>query len=261
MSQTGARSLPALKKYWKQIRPILPAVSIVTAVVIVLGIVLICIAPGELQDKYNSLCLDIGTTLIGLGISIVIASFLLPTIIDMISMRRIRVVQERLLSQLEERLISWTICFCQLMKCPENLLRILHPAMYGLPDKPMSERLPRKLEPELKKWFISLRSAETEKYYANFKPQEWQIVTGNIGGCKETMEYFQQQLLPISTSLSQTSELSFKLIKFLNEPILFSPYLPFVANKSSLICSQISIIGESLLDMLNDTRELMGKTT
>jgi hypothetical protein len=248
-----------MKKYWKQIRPILPLVLIMAAIMIGLGILVTWLTPGGLSDR--SFYLNIGATLIGLGVSIIVISFLLPTLLDMLSLRRIRAVEERLLDRFEEALISWAINFSMLMKCPDNLLRQLHPAMFGLPDKPFTERLPRDFEPELVKWFNGLRLAEAQQSYVGFKPQEWQTVIMNIWGLKWRMEYFRQQFLPISTSLPEISELSFKLIELLdNLSIIPTTDQPFKQNMTPVLCHEISIIGERLLQLLNDTREILAKT-
>lgn len=233
---------------------------IIAAIMVVLGIVIVAwLVPAGLYDK--SFYLNIGATLIGLGVSIVVVSFLLPTLLDMISLRRLRALQEKLLSQFEEELVSWAINFCILMKCPENLLRRLHPAMCGLPDKPLIERLPRDIETELEKWFVGLRLAETQQHYAGFDPKQWQVVIMNIEGLKWRLEYFKQQFLTISVSLHEIPGLSFKLIELLDRLSIIPPVdQPFKQNIAPFMCHAISFIGEGLLNLLNNTRNILGKT-
>ena len=251
--------LRELKEFWKQVRPILPLVLIIAAIMVGLGIVVAWLVPAGLYDR--SFYLNIGATLIGLRISIVVVSFLLPTLLDMISLRRLRALQEKLLVQFEEVLVSWAINFCILMKCPENLLRRLHPAMFGLPDKPLIERLPRDIETELEKWFVGLRLAETQQHYAGFEPKQWQVVIMNIEGLKWRLEYFKQQFLPISVSLHEMPGLSFKLIELLDRLSIIPPVdQPFKQNMTPVMCHEISFIGEGLLNLLNNTRNILGKT-
>lgn len=233
---------------------------IIAAIMVVLGIVIVAwLVPAGLYDK--SFYLNIGATLIGLGVSIVVVSFLLPTLLDMISLRRLRALQEKLLSQFEEVLVSWAINFCILMKCPETLLRCLHPAMFGLPDKPLIERLPRDIETELEKWFVGLRLAETQQHYAGFDPKQWQVVIMNIEGLKWRLEYFKQQFLTISVSLHEIRGLSFKLIELLDRLSIIPPVdQPFKQNIAPFMCHEISFIGEGLLNLLSNTRNILGKT-
>jgi len=252
--------LRSVKKYWKQVHPLLPIVLPIAAIIIGLGIFITWLVPGGLHD--TSFYLNIGASLVVLGVSIVIVSFLLPTLLDIITLRRTRVVQERLVDRLEQALIQWIIVLCQLMRCPDNLLKTLHPSLFGLPDKPIPERLPEEIEPELMKWFIDLRSVEVQKNYADLTPQQWQTLIMNISwGLRSRMDYFRQQLLPISVSLPELSELSFKLIELLDDLNIIPPAdQPFKQNIMPVMCHDVSIIGERLLRLLKDTREILGKT-
>ena len=249
-----------MRKYWKQVYPLLPILLPIAAIIIGLGIFITRLVPEGLHDK--SFYLNIGASLIVLGVSIVIVSFLLPTLLDMITLRRIRVVQERLVDRLEQALIQWIIVLCQLMRCPDNLLKVLHPSLFGLPDKPILERLPKEIEPELMNWFKNLQSAEVQKNYANFTPQQWQELIMNISwGLRGRMDYLRQQLLPISVSLPELSELAFKLIELLDELRIVPPAdQPFKQNIMPVMCHDVSIIGERLLQLLKDTREILYKT-
>lgn len=248
-----------MKELWKQVRPILPIVLAIATIMVGLGILSAWIVPGGLHDR--SFYLNIGATLFGLGISILVVSFLLPTLLDMISSRRLRSLQQKLLSQFEEVLVSWIINFCILMKCPENLLRRLHPAMFGPPDKPLIERLPRDIETELRNWFVGLRSAGAQQHYTDFEPKQWQVVIMNISGLKWRLGYFKEQLLPISVSLQEIPGLSFKVVELLDRLSVIPPVdQPLKQDIRPVMCHDASFIGEGLLDLLNDTRNILGKT-
>jgi len=164
---------------------------------------------------------------------------------------------KKVLTQFEEVLVSMVINFCILVKAPRNLMVRLHPAMFGLPDKPLVERLPRDIEQDARNWFVSLWS-EQEKWCVDLEPKDWQIVIMNISGLNWRLGYFREQLLPISVLLDGVPALSFKLVELLDRlTVTPSVSQPLAQDIRPFMLHEVSAIGQGLLDLLADTRRLL----
>lgn len=239
----------------KEIRPILPWVIGISLGMIVIGYLITRLFFRDLMDTFY---INVTAGIVVTGIGIVVVSFLLPTIINRISFRRTREVQEKLLIQLEGFLIQWLINFCSLADGPEEFLRQLHPAKYGLPDTPIKGRLTKEMEPGLREWFSKLTIPETAKRYDNFTPQQWQTIILNIQGYQWRIEYFKEQFGSLSATLPDIIEIASKLIQILDDlsfPIPINQ--PFKQNVAPIVLHQISVQGGSMFSLLDCTRDIL----
>ncbi|MFC1951907.1 hypothetical protein ACFLYI_02550 [Chloroflexota bacterium] len=239
----------------KEIRPILPLVLSISLTLVAIGFLTTIFF---LYDSMEAFYVNITAGMVVTGIGIVIVSFLLPTMLNRISLRRARALQEDLLIQLEGFLIQWLINFCSLAEGPEKILRQLHPAKYKLPETPIKERLTREMEPELRQWFAELVLPETVNRYRSFKPEQWQTILLNFQGYQGRIGYFKEQFGSLSASLPDITEIKFKLIIILDElnfPISLNQ--PFKQDLGPVMLHLISIQGEKMFSMLDCTRNIL----
>ena len=200
-------------------------------------------------EPWKSFYINLSAGLVVTGIGIIVVSLFVPAIINSISFRKVREVQENLLKEFEKVLLSWICNFSILLKCPEEF--------YKPPTK--DEKETKEIKPELKEWFVQLGRPGAPSI--NLKPEQWQVVIANIEGLKWRMTYFKEQLTPLLGSLPEISRILFELNALLDELKIGIPLnQPYVQpNIGSFIQHVVSTRTEHLFKLINYTWEVTGK--